>query len=64
MKRKIFAAVAAAVAMASATSAGSTEFVQLSRTDLTDCQLAHLASCYKFTGDYVACYYEAQDYAC
>jgi len=68
MTKKILAAVAAtAMTLGVATSAGSTDFTAQASTkamDLTECQLAHLASCYKIWGDYPFCYQQAEDYAC
>lgn len=70
------ALIAAVLATASATSAGSADFTappsadlgRLAQTqlvqDLDDCQLPHYYACLRFTGDPGYCYNAVQSYAC
>jgi hypothetical protein len=67
--------LAIALATASATSAGSVPLVSADpiptsrlgptpQETLQECQYNYLVACFRFTGDYVSCHWEASQYAC
>lgn len=65
--KKLLSVTLAICAFASATAAGAASVPgrqDTKFTELSDCQLAQLAVCYKWTGDYVSCYEQAEQYAC
>lgn len=61
---KATVAVLAFLSMAcpAAAAGPATSFARMS--DLTECQVQYLSKCYAQTGDYVACFESAQEYAC
>ena len=64
MKAKTLLAVLAFVSVACpAAAAGPTSNFDY-MDDLTECQVQHLSRCYAQTGNYVACFEEASQYAC
>ena len=65
--KKVLTSIAMAAVFTLANSASATEAFSTTPSrfkELSECQLAQLAVCYKFTGNYVECFQQAQEYAC